>query len=454
MNNIFDIMNLYDVIQKTYIKTIPFFNIELFNAMNFLKRNESLSYDELNSVSLKNAKNIVKYAFENSTFYNKKYSKEGFHPNDFKTWSDFQKLPILEKHEIRENRKQIITKTTKLNNLIPTATGGSTGEPLQIYHDKKLYFWTFALYYRQLRWQDISIKDKHLGIWRTKDEASNNVKNINLYSTLRYSNFILDARKMTESSMDRAVKEIFRQKPKYIYSYVGGAEVFADYILKNRITLPNVFKAIFTTSSPISESIRLKIEKAFNTKVIDQYGSTEILSLACEKDVKGKLYTFSDLRKIETVNNSLIQTNNHESGSVLVTDYVNKAFPLIRYRNGDMASFYEKEPTIGLPSLNKINGRVSENFSMKNELIVDGSYLTTIFDDIPHLVKRFLVKQESKESILFKLETESNDDFEKACRKIVGDLDFLIKDGIKLSFSQEKIESNDAGKVRYIIKMD
>lgn len=443
----------YEIFRRFYAFSIPVINNSLSFALQQLEYNEKLSFSEIDQLAFKRAQHIVQHAYNNTEFYRKKYSAVGFEPGDLKTWSDFECLPILEKQEIKENRERMIANTALARNLSPSATGGSTGEPLQIYHDKKLFFWTFALYYRQLRWHNLEIKDKHLGIWRSTDNAKINVKNLNFFSKLRYSNFVLDARRLTKESMDKTLLLIKDLQPTYIYSYVGGASIFADYILENNIDPPSSIRVVFSTSSPLAEGIRQKIEQAFDARVVDQYGSTEILSLACEKNEKGKLYTFNDLRKVETVNKNNQQTDNNVYGDVLLTNYVNEVFPFIRYRNGDRASFFDREPKQGFSTMNPVKGRISENFELINGIIVDGSYLTTVFDTIPHLVKKFEIVQKSKSEILFVLETKNDADFSKACEKVKMDMQFLTKGGINIVFKKDIIKNNDNGKLRYIRKL-
>ncbi len=73
--------------------------------------------------------NIVQYAQNNIPFYQKLYGKQQI---KIKSLSDFEKLPIITKSEVRE-----YTKNTKGAYLLNT--GGSSGEPLSFYVDKNAW---------------------------------------------------------------------------------------------------------------------------------------------------------------------------------------------------------------------------------------------------------------------------------------------------------------------------
>jgi phenylacetate-CoA ligase len=68
-----------------------------------------------------------------------------------------------------------------------------------------------------------------------------------------------------------------------------------------------------------------------------------------------------------------------ESGSILVTDLLNHAMPLIRYRIGDVASWLEGLCSCGrsLPRLHSVQGRVTDFLVGGDGRLVSGVFLAT-----------------------------------------------------------------------------
>jgi len=99
---------------------------------SYIKYSEIVNYYENTTAEQKysylisNINNIVQYAQSNIPFYQKLYGDE---PISIKSMSDFEKLPIISKSQVRAYSKEM-TGAYKLN------TGGSSGEPLSLFVDK------------------------------------------------------------------------------------------------------------------------------------------------------------------------------------------------------------------------------------------------------------------------------------------------------------------------------
>ncbi len=95
---------------------------------------ETASKEELDDLILFKIKNVLHYAYENSGFYQRKWGKAGFHPNDVSSLKDFEQVPITTKEEIREDMEQYAPFGS--NVCIPRSevhriqgTSGTTGKP-------------------------------------------------------------------------------------------------------------------------------------------------------------------------------------------------------------------------------------------------------------------------------------------------------------------------------------
>ena len=103
-----------------------------------LKREETLRGEERRDYILRRLQTLVKYAYEQSPFYNRLYRSVDFSPEDLKSFSDFEKLPTVGKPDLQEHGQEFFTRDTTPAMRRISTTGGSTGVPVSVYHDKRV----------------------------------------------------------------------------------------------------------------------------------------------------------------------------------------------------------------------------------------------------------------------------------------------------------------------------
>ena len=119
------------------------------------------------------------------------------------------------------------------------------------------------------------------------------------------------------------------------------------------------FVGIITMSDSLKESVRTAASKYFKCPVYDMYGNEEFGVIASEDGSKfGKLVNTADLF-IEVLDlESDTPVNEGEIGRLVITDLHNKAFPMIRYEIGDLASVIKTED--GKMYINQLAGRQAD----------------------------------------------------------------------------------------------
>jgi len=162
----------------------------------------------------------------------------------------------------------------------------------------------------------------------------------------------------------------------FLDEYIVRLQRDRPYVLKGLTTyLYQIAKRILSSSdvrlkvpiikplgSGVTPTMRQTIEKAFQGKLHDDYGSAELGSIACECDCHDGMHVFSDLFIIEVVDNDGMNLPNGEVGEVVVTDLVNHAMPLIRYRIGDLGKIDDTPCRCGRSSPRlSIVGRVQDS---------------------------------------------------------------------------------------------
>ena len=350
---------------------------------------ETRSHDYLEDLAWQRTRRLVAEAYRHSEFYLQKYRSVGFEPGDLKDWSDFERLPPLTRGEIAEYARDIIHDGASLSNLNKVTTGGSTGEPLTVYHPRSIN--RAAALWRMKSWWGINPNEDYGTVYRQGEGRRKRLKDF--VTNWPLTTVPLNAESIDEESIKRFIKTWNRRKPRLLHGYVGGLAELAEYIEENRVIF-HAPKIIWTTSAPISSVQRRTLETNLGGAAFDQYGSCEIYTIAAEGPEKVGLRVFNDIRRVESLDENGRSVMGKE-GRLHVTDLENHSFPLIRYENGDCAATIIRP--VGCPHpyslMTPVKGRVSESIRTPNGTILTGEYLTTIFDDKPEPIKQFRVHQ-------------------------------------------------------------
>ena len=129
------------------------------------------------------------------------------------------------------------------------------------------------------------------------------------------------------------VAELDSLMPSIVATYPSVAVVLAEERRAGRSALAP--REIWTGGENLAPTMRAFIRDTFNCPVIDSYGTSEFLSLACECR-HGSLHLNSDWVILESVDASGKEVPSGQFGSTtLLTNLANHVQPLIRYDIGD-----------------------------------------------------------------------------------------------------------------------
>ena len=438
---------MFDTVKKYtfYLKNFAFRPRSIAFYHEF-RREAQLPEDERRQLIFDRLQHIVKTAWDNSPFYRRKYGAVGMTDGIIRSMADFEQLPTLEKNELREYADEIVNRSIPARRRRPSTTGGSTGVPVKVFHDRKLPLDAIGWYVLEQFGGDISENAAFLMRYNPHQRKLP-INQIAWFPTRRC---FLDVTCITEERWFDFYRRCRGISPRYLMGYVGAVEEFASFLERHSLSVPSV-RFVWTTAAPLSDSARLNMEKTFNCPVYNQYGCCEIFWLACECRLKHFHY-FDTIRHFEVLNEQQLPVPDGEYGDLAVTDMLNEVFPLIRYRNGDRIKKLTETCSCGsgFPLIDKVNGRTTDIIQLKGGGCVPGDFLTTIFDHRPDAVSGFQVVQHRDCSITLKYIPESDDSAEV----VSGVCQRLNKLFHGTPVSAEIVQSipNDRGKSRFVIR--
>lgn len=396
-------------------------NKKIFANYKFLKESENWSIDQLEDYQLRKLKEIVNYAYYNSSFYRELFDQEGLKPNIIKKLEDLNKLPIIEKHYLKLKKDLNNVKTKEKT--FYSETSGSTGEPLIFYRNKTWDAWHRASIYRGYSWHGVKPYEKNGYLWGFNFNNKLKTKILDVLQN-RFRLFSYN-----EKDLKKFIKKL--NKAVYLKGYSSMIYYISKYI--NEFELPiNNLKLVIGTSEKIYEHYNKEAKKAFGRKIISEYGAAEtgLIAFECEE---GNMHLNMETCIVEEINNEII-----------ITNLFSHSFPIIRYKLGDYIEIDKnKKCECGRNHyiLKEVKGRVGKNIYGKQQQYPS----LTIYYIFKNLAKElnigidYQVIQREKGKIEIYLYSKKNEiTIKYLCKEIYKyfskDIDFEIyfKENIKL----------------------
>lgn len=430
------------------------FRSDAFNIYKDSLGFDKLSVKDLDLISKRKRQKVLTLVLSKSKFYQEFYKgikiKDSFFLDDA-FWED---LPILEKQHVREYAKDIFCCNPGSKDVKKVTTGGSTGDPLTSYRDRRFY--DEVLQWRMLKRWNVSPAENRLMLWRDTGEYSGMrarlFNQLLWFPTLRIRG---DVSVLTEDVMINLFYESNRVAVKIIWGYVGAVFQYANFLLEKNLSYNKSLDCVWVTAAPLSRNQRFIIEKAFGTEVLNQYGCSEVHFIASGVRNNHNLVVEKDYRHLDLVQTDgaiILEEEHGIMGDVLVTDLGNSVFPLIKYRVGDRTSYAKERygDLRGLPMIEPVKGRVTDDLRMGNGRIISGEYLTTVFDNYVGIVRSFQFIQIDRYSIKIRIVSNS-ESIENVMLKVVEDLQRIAGNDVDFEWKLVDQIVHDRGKTRYII---
>ncbi|ERM81534.1 hypothetical protein P872_09265 [Rhodonellum psychrophilum GCM71 = DSM 17998] len=330
------------------------------NYYNFLKISEKWSLDQIYSFQLNSLNKVLTDAYKYVPYY-RKLKINGIYIECLKNLDDLCHLPILEKSKVKLSPYDFLDERFK-NKIRVGFTSGSTGSPMMYFNTTEIFSKRWAFELRLRDWAGL----KEIYHPKRAHFTGKNIfdkKNFYRYNTTQ-NTLHLSSDFISEETAIQYAEILCDFNPEFIDSYPSCLQVLASICLLKNIQLPCP-TAIRVSGENLEESKRILIEKAFNTKVYNQYGSRETTAFFSTNSF-GDFVIHPEFSLIEFSDS--FNQNGLEKEIISSPLFENNCMPLLRYRTGDLC----------LSNNNEINSSDQNNkFKVINDL--SGRIEDTIF---------------------------------------------------------------------------
>ncbi len=345
----------------------------------WFKEMETMDPAGREEIILKKLKAQIAYAYERAPFYRKKWDEAGMHPEKVKSLKDFRKIPLVYKHEIREDQAQNPPFGSYL--CVPReqifrihGSSGTTGKPTAFAIDRDDWF-RIANAHARIMWgfglrpgDSVfigSFFSLYLGSWGALAGAER----------LRLTCFPFGAGLPGQTLM--ALRWIKDMQPTAFY----GTPSFALYLAERAREegfdpLKDFnFKTMFFSGEPGAgiPSTKRKIEESYNCKCIDLGTMAEMTPWMTngECDFRTGMHLWMDIVYTELVDPETKKVVDFGKEGVPVYTHLERtSHPMIRLFSGDLATWTNEPCPCGrtYPRFPKgMYGRADDMFLVRGE---------------------------------------------------------------------------------------
>ena len=345
---------------------------------------ERMPLEDLHALQEDRLKSTVRYVYDHSAFYRRRFKEAGVEPGDIKTLADITKLPFTRKVDLRDNYPTGMFSAPKSQVVRYHVSSGTTGKPTVVgYTEGDIETWSESLA-RALTSIGLDSDDVvqvgygyglftgGLGLHYGAERIGAAVLPVGTGNTER----------QIELMQDLGTTAI-ACTPSYFLHIMEVAEKMGISIKKDTELKAGIFGA-----EPWSLETRKRIEDATGINAYDIYGTSEISGpLFTECHVKKGIHVWADMFLIEVLDPKTDEpVADGETGELVFTTLHKFALPLIRYRIGDLTIRNSEPCECGRthPRIMRILGRTDDMLIIRG-INVFPSQVESVLMNIPEV---------------------------------------------------------------------
>jgi len=340
-------------------------------------QSQFLSADEIRRLQLARLQKLVKHAYENCEFYRSRFTNSGFNHANFGS-PELSLIPALTKTEIQNHQGAIVASNWPRADLFRNYTGGSTGQPLQLFYDGSRCESRIAATMRHDEWAGRRLGCRVAYIWGAPTDFPRDSFRTRIRRWFEGPQLWLNTGNLRISDFAEFNRRLMEFRPSVILGYANSLALFAQFVSENKLPTCSP-KSIISSAEILSTESRDLIERTFCCPVFNRYGCREVSVIASECEHHDGMHIMAEGLYVEVVDRNGQPVPDGETGDILVTDLLNYGMPLIRYRIGDRGALAVGKCPCGrgLPRLKSIAGRVTDFIVGADKQLVSGVFLAT-----------------------------------------------------------------------------
>ncbi len=343
----------------------------------FFQKSKSWSREELRAYQDDKLAQLVLKAYEHVPFWRRRFDELRLTPADVTKAEDLPKLPYLTKQDIHNAGRELLADNYKSLKILTDRSGGSTGSPNTYWRSQESNQMEYAFHWARRR------PGVHRGMPYASFTGLQIIPPNRLKPPFWRVNYANNQRcygvfHMSDETLPFYIEDLEKHPRVWLEGYVTPIYLVAKYILDNGYVFKACPKCIFTTSEQLDPSHREVIEKAFRTRVYDQYGQSEQAASITEYEC-GHMHDDMDYAITEYIPQS--EEDGDQIVEIISTPLYNYAMPLLRCQIGDFLRIAKNPPQCDVnagPIVLSIAGRTTHVLVAADGRIVTNAGLSLV----------------------------------------------------------------------------
>ncbi len=325
---------------------------------------ETMPRPQLQALQLTRAQQAVAEVYERVPFFRQSFDRAGVKPNDLKQLDDLQKFPFTRKSDLRDHYPFGLFACPLTEVVRIHGSSGTKGKLTVVgYTRKDIATWA------EVMARSLAAAGAEPG------DVVHNAYGYGLFTGglgIHYGAELMGCMvvPMSGGNTPRQAMLIQDFGARILACTPSYALNIADYLQSEGIA-PGTLKLAYGVfgAEPWTEEMRTEIERRLGIVALDIYGLSEIIGpgVSCEcHQGKSGLHVWEDHFLVEIINPATGErVAEGEEGELTFTSLTKEAFPLVRYRTGDVASFTTAPCVCG-----RTHGRMSRVKGRTDDMLV------------------------------------------------------------------------------------
>jgi phenylacetate-CoA ligase len=325
---------------------------------------------------------VARRAYRETDYYHRLFDRVRFDPESDFSFDDFASLPVLERDDLRNAGRSIISGRVPAGQLKRDATGGSTGRPTEIWMGPEERGWRESAGDTFLAKLGVPTGTSTALLWghNLDPVASNSLRDraYNFVNNIRW----FDCFRLSADRLEAYHREFEQWGPACIIAYASALGHLAEFLVEQGIKPTYPTRRLITGAEKLLPQHREIIETVFEVPLHERYGSRDIGYIGYQMDPALALGF-----EIDWANLLVEPETEAPESSILITKLHADAMPMLRYRIGDVGRFAAgQKPGHPAFALGEIVGRDTERIWLP-----DGCWIHGV--QIPHMMKDFPARE-------------------------------------------------------------
>ena len=420
-----------------------------------LDKGQWLDPERLRALREKRLRALLTEVGRDVPFYREQIRSLGADPRGDDPFQILRGLPTIDKKAYRELGSALRSESPRRRPIV-AHTSGTTGERLEVRIDPDAAGYRYLAGFRGRSWWGIEPGDLEFKIWGSGIRTATGAGELAYKVVRRMKDWAIGITLVSPffqkgEDVERAARLLMRTRPRLVFGYANSIHLLAAHMVRNGLRAgPGWPHAVGYTAEMLMDWQREDIVQAFGAPLFAEYGSCEagVMAFQCPQ---GSMHTSDDFMVLETLP---VPGSASGLGAVVVTDLRAKAYPLIRYQQGDLARLGSEPCTCGrgLGRLHDLTGRMNERFASPSGGIVD----FIVFDQAmkeQDAIRCFKVVERRAGDLVFLAELHAGHAWSPADReRLLKQCRALLPADVELSVQvAEHLPSEPSGKFRIMI---